>query len=528
MNGKQLKNSILQWAIQGKLVPQDPNDEPASVLLDKIRQEKERLIKEKKIKRDKNASIIYRGEDNSYYEKILATGEVKCIDEEIPFEIPLGWEWCRIVSLADVVRGGSPRPAGSPIFYDGSIPFLKVADLTRESSIYVKSFSSTIKEAGLSKTRLVEAGTLLLTNSGATLGVPKICTFETTFNDGVAAFLSLDERLKLYVYWFFCYMTDLYRNINQGTAQPNLNTDIIKMTLVPIPPYKEQIRIVEELGNISPIIKHYEKAQDELDELNESIPKLIKQSILQEAIRGKLVPQLAEEGTAQELLEQIKEEKQKLVKEGKLKKSALNDSVIFRGDDNKYWEKKGTTCECIDEDIPFDIPKSWAWARLETILNTGSARRVHAKDWRQAGIPFYRAREIGKLADEGFVDNELYIDLSLYEDFSSSGVPLPNDLMITAVGTLGKVYIVKKSDKFYYKDGSVLCLANKYGLCAEYLKMVIESPFFKGQYRQESQGTTVATLTMVRLQKYLIPIPPLQEQYRIVETYRNIASIMSR
>lgn len=465
---------------------------------------------------------------SSYYEKILATGEVKCIDEEIPFEIPLGWEWCRIVSLADVVRGGSPRPAGSPIFYDGSIPFLKVADLTRESSIYVKSFSSTIKEAGLSKTRLVEAGTLLLTNSGATLGVPKICTFETTFNDGVAAFLSLDERLKLYVYWFFCYMTDLYRNINQGTAQPNLNTDIIKMTLVPIPPYKEQIRIVEELGNISPIIKHYEKAQDELDELNESIPKLIKQSILQEAIRGKLVPQLAEEGTAQELLEQIKEEKQKLVKEGKLKKSALNDSVIFRGDDNKYWEKKGTTCECIDEDIPFDIPKSWAWARLETILNTGSARRVHAKDWRQAGIPFYRAREIGKLADEGFVDNELYIDLSLYEDFSSSGVPLPNDLMITAVGTLGKVYIVKKSDKFYYKDGSVLCLANKYGLCAEYLKMVIESPFFKGQYRQESQGTTVATLTMVRLQKYLIPIPPLQEQYRIVETYRNIASIMSR
>ena len=464
---------------------------------------------------------------SSYYEKILATGEVKCIDEEIPFDVPNGWEWCRIASLADVVRGGSPRPAGSPIFYDGSIPFLKVADLTRESSIYVKSFSSTIKEAGLSKTRLVEAGALLLTNSGATLGVPKICTFETTFNDGVAAFLSLDERLKLYVYWFFCYMTDLYRNINQGTAQPNLNTDIIKMTLVPIPPYKEQIRIIEQLGNISPIIEHYEKAQDELDELNESIRKLIKQSILQEAIQGKLVPQIGEEGTAKELLEQIKAEKQKLVKEGKLKKSALATSVIFRGDDNKYWEKEGTTCECIDEDIPFDVPKSWAWVRLETILNIGSARRVHAKDWRQAGIPFYRAREIGKLADDGFVDNELYIDLSLYEDFSSSGVPLPNDLMITAVGTLGKVYIVKENDKFYYKDGSVLCLANKYGLCAEYLKMVIESPSFKGQYRQESQGTTVATLTMVRLQKYFIPLPPLQEQYRIVETYRNIASIMS-
>ncbi len=297
--------------------------------------------------------------------------------------------------------------------------------------------------------------------------------------------------------------------------------------LIPVPPITEQYRIIQGMVRLAHSIDRYNDAQTKLDLLNNVLNEKLKKSVLQEAIQGKLVPQLAEEGTAQELLEQIKAEKEKLVKEGKLKKSALNNTVIFRGDDNKYWEKKGTTCECIDEDIPFDVPKSWAWVRLETILNTGSARRVHAKDWRQAGIPFYRAREIGKLADDGFVDNELYIDLSLYEDFSSSGVPLPNDLMITAVGTLGKVYIVKGNDKFYYKDGSVLCLANKYGLCAEYLKMVIESPSFKGQYRQESQGTTVATLTMVRLQTYFIPLPPLQEQYRIVETYRNIASIMS-
>ncbi len=186
---------------------------------------------------------------------------------------------------------------------------------------------------------------------------------------------------------------------------------------------------------------------------------------------------------------------------------------------SSYYEKLLATGEvkCIDEEIPFEIPKGWEWVHLETILNIGSARRVHAKDWRTVGIPFYRAREIGKLADDGFVDNELYIDQSLYEEFSSSGIPLPKDLMVTAVGTLGKVYIVKDKDKFYYKDGSVLCLANKYGLCAEYLKMVIESPSFKMQYKQESQGTTVATLTMVRLQKYFIPLPPLQEQYRIVK-----------
>lgn len=508
MNGKQLKNSILQWAIQGKLVPQDPNDEPARVLLDKIRQEKERLIKEKKIKRDKNASIIYRGEDNSYYEKILATGEVKCIDEEIPFEIPLGWEWCRIVSLADVVRGGSPRPAGSPIFYDGSIPFLKVADLTRESSIYVKSFSSTIKEAGLSKTRLVEAGTLLLTNSGATLGVPKICTFETTFNDGVAAFLSLDERLKLYVYWFFCYMTDLYRNINQGTAQPNLNTDIIKMTLVPIPPYKEQIRIVEELGNISPIIKHYEKAQDELDELNESIPKLIKQSILQEAIRGKLVPQLAEEGTAQELLEQIKEEKQKLVKEGKLKKSALNDSVIFRGDDNKYYEQIGKKCLDITEQIPFDLPESWSWARgMSVFMPMESTKPLsdfvyidvdavnnrlniidNPKKVRFENAPSRATRKLHK--------NDLLF--SMVRPYLKN-IALVDDIYIDAIASTG-FYVITPSLGYYPVFLFYLMLSN----------YVVDglNAFMKGD--------NSPSINNCHIEDYLYPLPPIEEQKRIV------------
>ena len=508
MNGKQLKNSILQWAIQGKLVPQDPNDEPARVLLDKIRQEKERLIKEKKIKRDKNASIIYRGEDNSYYEKMLATGEVKCIDEEVPFEIPQGWEWCRIVSLADVVRGGSPRPAGSPIFYDGSIPFLKVADLTRESSIYVKSFSSTIKEAGLSKTRLVEAGTLLLTNSGATLGVPKICTFETTFNDGVAAFLSLDERLKLYVYWFFCYMTDLYRNINQGTAQPNLNTDIIKMTLVPIPPYKEQIRIVEELGNISPIIKHYEKAQDELDELNESIPKLIKQSILQEAIRGKLVPQLAEEGTAQELLEQIKEEKQKLVKEGKLKKSALNDSVIFRGDDNKYYEQIGKKCLDITEQIPFDLPESWSWARgMSVFMPMESTKPLsdfvyidvdavnnrlniidNPKKVRFENAPSRATRKLHK--------NDLLF--SMVRPYLKN-IALVDDIYIDAIASTG-FYVITPSLGYYPVFLFYLMLSN----------YVVDglNAFMKGD--------NSPSINNCHIEDYLYPLPPIEEQKRIV------------
>ena len=463
---------------------------------------------------------------SSYYEKILATGEVKCIDEEVPFEIPKGWEWTRIGNIFNHTSGkqqsSSNKGGGTPQ------KFITTSNLYWGHFILdnVKVMNFTDEEI---KTCSATKGDLLVCEGGAGYGRSAIWNedYDICLQNHVHRLRPCVSGICEYVYHFIYLLKESNNLASVGTAMPGLSANRLKGLLLPFPPLSEQRRIVAKLAELLPQIEKYNNVQNKLDELNTTIKDCLKKSILQEAIQGKLVPQLAEEGRAQELLEQIKAEKRKLVKEGKLKKTTLSDSVVFRGDDNKYWEKKGTTCECIDEDIPFDIPKSWAWARLETILNTGSARRVHAKDWRQAGIPFYRAREIGKLADDGFVDNELYIDLSLYEDFSSSGVPLPNDLMITAVGTLGKVYIVKESDKFYYKDGSVLCLANKYGLCAEYLKMVIESPFFKGQYRQESQGTTVATLTMVRLQKYFIPLPPLQEQYRIVETYRNIASIMS-
>ena len=461
---------------------------------------------------------------SSYYEKLLATGKVKCIDEEIPFEIPQGWEWCRLVEVGKTETGTTPSKS-HPEFFGDYIPFLGPANILNSKIV---SVTQGLSDIGVDYGRIVPKNTILQVCIGGSIGKCAITDKPVTFNQQIN---SITPYLCNVEFVHIVLQSEYFRlaimDKATGTATPIINRGNWETLLFPLPPINEQERIVANIIELTHFLGIYSNKQEELNKLNSNMYQRLKKAILQEAIQGKLVPQIAEEGTAQDLLKQIKEEKLKLVKEGKLKKSALKDSVIFKGDDNKYWEKKGTTCECIDEDIPFDIPKSWAWARLETILNTGSARRVHAKDWRQAGIPFYRAREIGKLADEGFVDNELYIDLSLYEDFSSSGVPLPNDLMITAVGTLGKVYIVKESDKFYYKDGSVLCLANKYGLCAGYLKMVIESPFFKGQYRQESQGTTVATLTMVRLQKYFIPIPPLQEQYRIVETYRNIASIMS-
>ena len=530
MNGKQLKNSILQWAIQGKLVPQDPNDEPASVLLERIRAEKARLVKEKKIKKDKNESIIYRGDDNSYYEKFLTTGEVKCIDEEIPFEIPNGWQWERIGNIFETTSGSTPLSRNPDYYKNGNINWVRTTDLNNGilNKTEIQITSKAIIDYNLSI--LPQTSVCVAMYGGAgTIGKHCILHFDTTINQSVCAiqpngFCNMD-----YIHTFIEYQRPFWMDFAAGSRKdPNINQLIIKHCLLPIPPQEEQLRIVTKLNQLYPYIYQYGNSQNRLNQINKEIWHSLKKSILQEAIQGKLVPQIAEEGTAQELLEQIRQEKLQLVKEGKLKKSALTDSIIFRGDDNKYFEKVGKTEQDITDEIPFEIPDDWKWCRIGSVLNIWSARRVHERDWRSSGIPFYRAREIGKMADWGHVDNDLFIEQSLYDEFSKSGVPQIGDLMMTAVGTLGKTYVVETNNPFYYKDGSVLCIGNPFRLNPYYLKLFFESSAFANQYLSESDGTTVATLTMVRLNRYLIPVPPLKEQTRIVEKIKTVTSIMSR
>ena len=367
MNGKQLKNSILQWAIQGKLVPQDPNDEPASVLLDKIRQEKERLIKEKKIKRDKNASIIYRGEDNSYYEKILATGEVKCIDEEVPFEIPKGWEWTRIGNIFNHTSGkqqsSSNKGGGTPQ------KFITTSNLYWGHFILdnVKVMNFTDEEI---KTCSATKGDLLVCEGGAGYGRSAIWNedYDICLQNHVHRLRPCVSGICEYVYHFIYLLKESNNLASVGTAMPGLSANRLKGLLLPFPPLSEQRRIVAKLAELLPQIEKYNNVQNKVDELNTTIKDCLKKSILQEAIQGKLIPQLAEEGRAQELLEQIKAEKRKLVKEGKLKKSALSDSVIFRGDDNKYYEQIGKKCLDITDEIPFVIPETWQWVRIRDVF----------------------------------------------------------------------------------------------------------------------------------------------------------------
>ena len=464
---------------------------------------------------------------SSYYEKFLATGEVKCIDEEIPFEVPQGWEWTRIGNIFNHTSGkqqsSSNQNGGTPQkfittsnLYWGYFVLdnVKVMNFTEEE---IKNCSAT-------------KGDLLVCEGGAGYGRSAIWNYDydICLQNHVHRLRPCVNGICEYVYYFIYLLKESNNLSSVGTAMPGLSANRLKGLLLPFPPLFEQNRIVAKLRELLPQVEKYSKVQNYLDELNVAINDKLKKSILQEAIQGKLVPQIAEEGTAQELLEQIQQEKEKLIKDGKLKKSALADSVIYKGDDNKYFEKIGKTVTEVTDEIPFEIPDNWEWCRIGSVLNIWSARRVHEKDWRTSGIPFYRAREIGKIADWGHVNNDLFIEQSLYDEFSKSGVPQIGDLMMTAVGTLGKTYVVETKKPFYYKDGSVLCIGNPFRLNPHYLKLFFESSAFTNQYLSESDGTTVATLTMVRLNRYLIPIPPLMEQTRIVEKIKAVTSIMSR
>lgn len=238
-------------------------------------------------------------------------------------------------------------------------------------------------------------------------------------------------------------------------------------------------------------------------------PQQLKNAILQQAIQGKLVEQRAEEGTGQELFEAIQEEKQKLIEKGKLKKQKALPEIT-------------------EDEIPFEIPETWKWVKCGDILNIVSAKRVHQSDWQNKGIPFYRAREISKLSKFGTVDNDLFISEELFNSLSVYGLPEKNDLMVSAVGTLGKTYIVKENDRFYYKDASVLCFKNYAQINAMFLKYAMDSSLMKNQIEANSRGTTVGTLTIVRTSNYIIPLPPLAEQKRIVEKIEELLPLVEK
>ena len=449
---------------------------------------------------------------NTPYEKI--GDEVRSLADEIPFDIPDSWEWVTLQTIATSSLGktldkaknkGDLKPylCSINVYWDG-------IDLT------------TVKETRLEENELpkylLRPGDLLICEGG---DVGRSAVWESTQE---MYYQNALHRVRFYGEinpHYFQLLLECYKGnqildaYSKGMTIKHLVQTALNTIVFPLPPLSEQTRIVDAVNRLLPYLHSYDRAEQKLSALNTGFPEALKKSILQEAVQGKLVPQDPSDEPAEALLGRIRAEKQRLIKEGKIKKDK-HESVIFRRDNSHYEKLDGVAC-CIDDELPFEIPENWCWCRLKSIVNVVSARRVHQSDWRSEGVPFYRAREIGKLSDTGSVDNELFITEAQYTELSSSGVPHPGDLMVTAVGTLGKTYIVKDGDRFYYKDASVICFENFGKINPAYLKLLMYSPYMEEQIKQNSAGTTVGTITIVKANEYLIPLPPLMEQQRIVD-----------
>ena len=530
MNGKQLKNSILQWAIQGKLVPQDPNDEPASVLLDKIRQEKERLIKEKKIKRDKNASIIYRGEDNSYYEKMLATGEVKCIDEEVPFEIPASWSWARLLNVSIYIqRGKSPK-------YSPIKKFPVVAQKCNQWAGFSIDKAQFIEPKSLSKyaaERILQDEDLMWNSTGlGTLGrmavyYAKLNPYELAVADSHVTVIRLFKPFMSPLFFYFYFASPTVQSVIEdksdgSTKQKELSTTTVCNYLVPIPPRNEQTRIISKVTSLLPVIEKYGTQQEKLDKLNRTINEQIKKSVLQEAIQGKLVPQIASEDTAQELLEQIKEEKLKLVKEGKLKKSALASSVIFRGDDNKYYEQIGKKCLDITDEIPFVIPETWQWVRIRDVFQLNP--KNEAEDEKLVAFIPMEKISAGYKSDFTFDTARWGTIKKGFTHFANGDV---------AFAKITPCFQNRKSAIFHDLPNGIgagtteLKVLRPYGNTIDrwYLLYFLESPYFIDE--ATFKGTANQQRIVVGyLEDKLFPLPTQKEQQRIVEKIEQLMQLL--
>ena len=483
MNGKQLKNSILQWAIQGKLVPQDPNDEPASVLLERIRAEKAKLVKEKKIKKDKNESIIYRGEDNSYYEKFIATGEVKCIDEEIPFEIPKGWEWCRLKHMCSMQAG--KNISASEIYDEKSVlhPYRCVGGNG------LRGFTNTFN---------AEGHFAIIGRQGALCGCLNIESGKFYATEHAVVVNGFGIIPSLFIYYFFTAL-----NLNQyatATAQPGLAVSNIVEVFIPLPPLPEQLCIVSKIEKLLPLVKTYKQAQNGLNELNASLNEQLRKSILQEAIQGKLVPQIAEEGTAEKLLTEIREEKERLIKEGKLKKSALADSIIYKGDDNKYYER--INAQTVEIELPFEYPNNWSVLRLKDICQLIDGEKRNGK-----GIcldaKYLRGKSSATIVEKGkFVyagDNIILVD----GENSGEVFTVPQD------GYMGSTFKQLWLSSTMWKP---------------YILAFIL--FYKEDLRNSKRGAAIPHLNKELFYNLPIGIPPYQEQQRIAKRINELSQLL--
>lgn len=508
MTGQQLKNSILQMAVQGKLVPQDPNDEPASVLLERIRAEKEQLIKEGKIKKEKNPSIIFRGADNLPYEKV-GKNEPVCIADEVPFDIPESWEWVRLGTISTYAETKKKINAQDA---DPNLWGLDLEDIEKGGQLISQKTVGERKAVGdktifkcgdilYSKLRPYLLKILVAPNNG-------ICTPE------IVPFNLYGKINAYYIVEFLKspYVDQVINSVTYGVKMPRVGTETMTSLLVPLPPISEQARIVARLKCVLSAVQSYNTAYDKGEKLTTKFPIQLKKSILQYAVQGKLVPQDPADEPASVLLERIRTEKEQLIKEGKIKRDK-HESVIFRRD-NSYYEKVDGIERCIDDEIPFEIPASWAWTRLFSLCSniTDGEHKTPRRTAEYVGYYLLSARNIrdGHLSLED-VD---YVDGKEYSLISKRCNPKRNNILISCSGSIGRVCLVPDDGNYVMVRSAAVAVPIL--VHSKYLMYALQSESVQKQIKSKIKQAVQANLFQGEIRNLIIPVPPFDEQQRIV------------
>ena len=534
MTAQQLKNSILQLAVQGKLVPQDPTDEPASVLLERIRAEKEKLIKEGKIKKEKNPSVIFRGADNTPYEKI-GNAEPVSIADEVPFDIPDSWEWCRVGDLFGNASGLSFKKEVLSVKTDNMVRVLRGGNIGEEE-YYFKDDDVFISSEYVKDNLFLKKNYMITPAVSSLDHIGKIALIEKDYSDVVVGGFVLmlipvfsDDIISKYLLYTFSakYHRDNCRSITHKSGQAfyNLSRELLMNLPVPIPPRDEMARIVIQLEKTLPFISEYDEIYSEVKSLNKIFPEQLKKSILQMAVQGKLVPQDENDEPASVLLERIRAEKQRLIAEGKIKKDK-NESVIFRRD-NSHYEKLNGVERCIDDEIPFDIPDNWCWCRLGAIASVLGGKRIPAGrklTTENTGYVYIRVSDMKdgwvSTADLQYVPKDVYPSISKY-------IINKEDVFITVAGTIGRVgkiplelngaNLTENADRLVFSF-----------IDQDWLIKELQSTLIQTQITDATTKVGQPKLAIARIEKLLIALPPLAEQSRIVSIYESILPLIEQ
>ena len=516
MDTKALRQKILDLAIRGKLVPQDPSDEPASVLLERIREQKKQMVKEGKLKAKdiKNDTIIFVGEDNLHYEK-FADGTVKCIEEEIPFEVPEGWEWTRLGNLSSLIQYGLSNSAEA----QGTHRLLRITDIQDGKVNWKDVPFTTVDNAD---NYLLRKDDIVFARTGATVGKSFLVTelpFESVYASYLIRIRLFDCISPSYLYQFFnsyCYWEQI-TDKSVGVGQPNCNGTSLKELFIPLPPLHEQKRIVPAANAL---LKYASVIESERASLQEII-NLAKSKILDLAIRGKLVPPDPNDEPASVLLERIRAEKEELIRQGKIKRDK-KESFIFRGDDNSYYRYKNGKAVCIDDDLPYEVPNGWIWAILPEVVLFQEGPGILKKDFRDEGIPLIRIS--GLQSDKVLLDGCNYLDPVMVENKWKHFKLELGDVILCTSASIGKASIVGPEAVGAIPYTGQIRFKMTQSLIREYFLYFANSDTYLNQIDRMKTGNCIQHYGPTHLKEVYIPIPPIEEQERIIKQLSSLLS----